>query len=299
LPAVVHPRIEPALARQSSAPAPTGTRAALRAATAARLKAIAARVDGVIGYAIGDLEPGESFTRLADEIFPAASTIKLAILYELFRQADAGRVRLDEPRPLDRRHVVGGSGVLGLLGTPELSLRDHATLMVVLSDNTATNVILDTLGLEAVDRRLAALGLTRTRLRRRMMDLEAARRGDENVSTPGELATLLRLLHRGEGLSPASHRALLDILALPKSSALRRRLPPGVRVADKPGSLDGIRVEAGVVYAAGRPYVFAAMAAWLADGDAAEAALAEASAVAFSYFDRLGASSDLGRRLPR
>ncbi|HXH05204.1 MAG TPA: serine hydrolase, partial [Vicinamibacterales bacterium] len=275
------------------------TRAVLRAATAARLEAIAAQVDGVIGYAIGDVEPGESFTRLPDEVFPAASTIKLAILYELFRQADEGRVSLDERRPLDRRHAVGGSGVLGLLGTPALSLRDCATLMVVLSDNTATNVIIDAVGLEAVDRRLSALGLTRTRLRRRMMDLEAARRGDENVSTPGELAALLRLLHKGEGLSAASHRALLDILALPKSSALRRRLPPEVRVADKPGSLDGIRVEAGIVYAAGRPYVFAAMGAWLADGEAAERALAEASAVAFSYFDRLGASSDLGRRIAR
>ena len=84
---------------------------------------------------------------MPDEVFPLASTIKLAILYELFKQADEGRLNLDEVRPLDKRHIVGGSGVLLELTAPAMSLRDYATLMVVVSDNTATNLLIETVGM--------------------------------------------------------------------------------------------------------------------------------------------------------
>jgi beta-lactamase class A len=104
----------------------------------------------------------------------------------LFRQTDEGRIQLDAPRTLDRRNAVGGSGVLNELTTPTLSLRDYATLMVVLSDNTATNVLIDIVGMDNVTTRMASLGLKATKLRRKMIDLEAARRGDENVSTPAD-----------------------------------------------------------------------------------------------------------------
>jgi beta-lactamase class A len=102
-----------------------------------RLQQIAEALDGVMGYAVVDLTSQERFGRLEQEVFPTASTIKLAILYELFVRADGDRLALDEPRPLQRAHIVGGSGVVRELTSPVLSLRDHATLMVVLSDNTS------------------------------------------------------------------------------------------------------------------------------------------------------------------
>ena len=93
------------------------------------------------------------------------------------------------------------------LGTPTLSVRDYATLMVVLSDNTATNVLIDLLGMDRITARMQGLGLAETKLRRHMIDLAAARRGDENVSTPAELARLLEILDQGQGLSaPAASR---------------------------------------------------------------------------------------------
>src|SRR6185369_14014078 len=167
----------------------------LRAKFEKRVQEISARVDGVVGYAIVDLTTGERIGHLERETFPTASAIKLAIVYELFKQAGEGKVRLDETMTLDRRQAVGGTGVLVEMGTPTLSIRDYAVLMVTLSDNTATNVLIDRLGMDKIAARMQALGLNGTKLRRHMMDIAAARRGDENVSTPDELARLLEAMH--------------------------------------------------------------------------------------------------------
>jgi beta-lactamase class A len=274
------------------------TREALKTSTTAKLDAIARNVDGVIGYTLLDLTTGERIERLAQEVFPAASTIKVAILYELFRQADEGKLRLDEPRAVDPKDIVGGDGILKDLSSPSLTLRDLAVLMIVLSDNSATNAVIDAVGMAAVNSRLQALGLTKTRLSRRMMDLAAARRGAENVSSPGDLATLLALLYRGDGLSGASAKRALEILRkAPTTSYLRRYLPADVSVASKYGILDGVRADAGIIEVPERPCVFVAMASWLVDGTAAERAIAESARAAYDYAVRLATSGETGRRI--
>ena len=271
-------------------------RTELREKTEKRLAAIASGLDGVMGYVIVDIESGERFERLAGETFPLASTIKLAILYELFKQADERRVNLDEVRPVDRRHVVGGSGVLIQLSAPAMPLRDYATLMVVLSDNTATNLLMDAVGMENVTRRMSAMG-TGLKLRRRMIDIEAARRGDENVGSPADLARLLTGIYRSEGLERKSSEALVDILKKPKPSALREGVPPSVAVANKTGTLEGVAADAGVVYLSGRPYVFVATTTFLESNAAGEAAIRAASQTAYDYFDRIAKSSEFGRKI--
>lgn len=262
-----------------------------------RLQRIAADLDGVMGYAVLDLTTGDRLAHLQDEVFPTASTIKIAILYELFRRADEGGINVDETRPLDRRHAVGGSGILHNLGTPTLSLRDYATLMMTVSDNTATNVLMDALGAEAITKRMASLGLPATRVRRRMKDLAAARRGDENVSTPSELVRLLELIHKGEGLRPARRDELLAILKKPKSSPLRRGTPSNVEVANKPGGLEGVEVDAGLVFLPGRPYALAVTTTYLRDGRAGASAIEEAARATYEYFNRIATGGEYGRRL--
>jgi len=195
--------------------------AELRAQTQARLEQVAAGVDGVAGYCIVDLTSGDRFERAAGEVFPTASTIKLAILYELMARADAGALSLDETIALDRARAVPG-GILYELGTPVLSLRDYANVMVIESDNTATNVLIARLGMDATTARMAKAGLAATKLRRYMIDLEAAMRGDENVSTPAELARLLEMFHTGTGLTLARQEEALRILKKPKDSPVRR-----------------------------------------------------------------------------
>lgn len=285
--------LTPALAQ---APPQTPAKSAeLRDKTRKQLESIAAGVDGVMGYVVVDLESGDRFERLPDEAFPLASTIKLAILYELFKQADEGRLKLDEVRPLDRSHVVGGSGVLNELTAPAMPLRDYAVLMVVLSDNTATNLLIDAVGMENVTRRMAALGMSGLKLRRKMIDMPAARRGDENVGSPADLARLLKILHRSEGLTRTSSEAIIGILRKAKPSALRDGVPLSVPVANKTGTLEGVAVDAGIVYLPGRPYVFVATTTFLKSNAAGEAAIRAASQAAFDYFNRIAKSSDYGR----
>lgn len=272
-------------------------RSDLREKTKRQLSAIADGLDGVMGYIVVDIESGERLERLPNETFPLASTIKLAILYELFKQGDEGRLTLDAVRPLDRRHVVGGSGVLAELTAPAMPLRDYAMLMVTVSDNTATNLLIDAVGMENVTRRMRGLGINGLLLRRKMIDLAAARRGDENVGSPADLARLLTIIFRGEGLKQESRDAIIGILKKPKPSALRDGVPSSVEVANKTGTLEGVAADAGIVFVPGHPYVFVATTTFLKSNAAGEAAIRAASQAAFDYFDRLAKSSDYGRTI--
>jgi beta-lactamase class A len=264
-----------------------------------RLQEIAARVDGVVGYSVLDLTSGDRVGHLENAVFPTASTIKLAIVYELFKQAEEGKIRLDDALPLDRSKAVGGTGVLVHLGTPTLSIRDYATLMVTLSDNTATNVLIDRLGMDNIGRRMQQLHLGATKLRRHMMDTEAARRGDENVSTPADIVGLLKAMYGPPDGGRSAVDGAIALLKKPKESRLRRGLPAGVDTADKPGELDGVRVDAGVVFVKNRPYVLCVMTTFLKSETEGERAIEEMSRVAYEYFSRLAEGADLGRRIPR
>jgi beta-lactamase class A len=268
----------------------------LKAQFSFTVERLAAAADGVVGYTIVDLASGERFARLETTAFPAASTIKLAILYELLRQADAEAIALDTPAPLDRRRAVPG-GLLYELTTPSLSPRDLAVAMILQSDNTATNALIERVGMAAVNRRMASLGLKGTVLRRHMIDLAAARRGDENVSTPSDLAALVIALHRGDGLSPEAHATALAILRKPKRTPIRSGVPADVRVASKSGELEGVCADAGVVEVPGRPYVFVAMATYLKASGTDPGSLEALAQASYDYFSRRASISGYGRQI--
>jgi beta-lactamase class A len=262
----------------------------------ARVQAVDARLDGVLGIHVQDLATGATVELRPDEVFPTASSIKLAVLYELFRQAEEGRVDLGEVTRPPVPRVTGG-GVLEALGDRvTLTWRDLGVLMMGWSDNEATNVLIRRVGIDAVNRRLDALALPRTRLRRQMMDLEAARRGDENVSTPREIARLAGVVAAGEGLSPDRGRDLVAVATVAdEGSSFRRGLPAGVRAVSKPGALEGVRCEAAWVDVPRRPYTAAIMTAYLRREADGEAVIAELSAAIYETFDRLARASEHGR----
>ena len=260
-----------------------------------RIEGVAASLDGVLAVSLRDAKTGAASDLHAAEPFPLASSIKLAVLYELYRQAEEGRIDLAEVTtpPLPR---AGGGGVLQELGgRVSLTWRDVAVMMMGWSDNEATNLLIAKVGMDAVNRRLDTLSLPAVRLRRRMMDLDAARDGRENVGTPEQMRRLVEALHAGTGLSPERAKDLRAVASVPKDSPFRRPLPEGLVVMDKPGSLEGVRCVAAFVEVPGRPYSIAIMTAYLKRDDDGEEAIRQVSAAVFETFDRLARSSDLGR----
>ena len=270
----------------------------LRAKLQRDLEKTAAEFDGAMGVAAKDLTSGETFFVNADTVFPQASSIKIPILLELLRQDQAGKLKLDERVELKRAMMTGGSGVLLRFGdgTSALSLRDLATLMIVLSENSATNILIDRVGMENVNGLLRELELKETKLQRRMMDIEAGRASRENLSTPGEMVTLLELLHKGKVLDAAHTALAIEILKYPKSTSLRRGVPPQVEVANKPGGIPGVACDSGIVLLSGRPYAISVMTTYGRDEDEAGRAITDVSRSVFAYFERLARSNAYGAR---
>ena len=267
----------------------------VRKKTEAKLAEIAASTRGIVGVAAVDLTSGERFGLNENLVFPQGSAIKVPILLELYRQAAEGKLKLSDRLRVEKRQQVGGSGIIGQFsdGTSELSLRDLAVLMIVLSDNTATNMLIERVGLDSVNRTLASLGLERTRLQRKMMDEAAKGRGEENLSTPAEAAHLMEILFKCEGLERASCDDMLSILAIEKPGQIRRGVPENVPVAFKPGSIPGVTVEWAIVQLKERPYVLVVMENFGLEDEGAQA-MEKISRLLYDYFWRRSHSTRYG-----
>ena len=261
------------------------------------------RLDGVLGVAILDLSSGQELLVRPDEVFPQASSIKVAVLAELYRQAEqssrgvSGNVALTDLYVVRAEDLVAESDIMGGLtpGVTQLTLKDLATMLVAVSDNSAANVLIDRVGMANVDAALDRQGLHQTRLRRKMLDLRAAKEGRENVSTPREMMTLLERLYRGQILSEPWRDGFFEMLSTHKDGYLTRDLPDTLRVANKPGWLDGVRNDIGVVFLEHRPYVICVMTTYLAHERQGEEVIASISAAAYEMFNRLARSSEYGR----
>jgi beta-lactamase class A len=297
-----------AFAQQKPKPAPSDTGSDLLwKKLESRVAKIADQLDGVMGVAILDLGDGRILLHNADRVFPTASSIKIAILLELYRQdqeARAGakdKAKLDDLYTFDRKDLVEDSQIMAGLtaGVTRVSNRDLAQFIVAVSDNAAANVLIDRVGMQNVNATLRSLGLTKTMLRRKMMDVAAARRGDENVATPQEMARLLEMIYRGKALNQELTDELIrQLKTLKKDSYLSYELPAGVELADKPGTLDGVRTDSGIVYAPNQPFAISVMTAYDRDEKAAERAISEVALEAYRYFEMRGKTSEYGRILP-
>lgn len=272
-------------------------RAALWQKLQEELRAADRQLDGVMGLAIKDLTSGEEFFIHPDEVMPQASSIKIAVLADLYLQAQQGKLKLSDEYIVRKEDQVSGSDImLGLTpGFTRLTLRDLATMMVAVSDNSATNVLIDRVGFDNVNAMLEGLGLHGTRLRRKMMDMKAASEGRENVSTPREMMTLLATIHTGKLLNKEMTEDFLRVLSTHKESSMLQGLPDDAVAANKPGELEAVRNDSGLVLIKGRPYILCVMTTYLKDEREGSATIRKIAALTYSYFDRLSRASEYGR----
>jgi beta-lactamase class A len=204
---------------------------------------------GQIGLVIKELASGRSILFNEDQRFVAASIIKLPILWELFRQSEAGALSLSARVSLREAQKVGGTGILyELCAGLQPTIGDLATLMIILSDNTATNLLIEMLGFAEINQTISQLGLNSSSLQRQMMDTERAKQGYENYVTAADVARLLEQIWQSEALSSASRSAMLDILKRQQlNDLLPADLPQGTPFAHKTGQLPGIEHDAGIL----------------------------------------------------
>lgn len=258
-------------------------------------------LDGVMGVAIEDLASGDHYFLHENEVFAQASSIKIAVLATLYQQAEQGKLRLTDFYTVQSSDLVPDSAIMNGLtpGATRVTLRDLATMMVAVSDNSATNVLIDRVGMQNVNAMLDSLELTHTRLRRKMMDLQAAKEGRENISTPREMMSLLGAIYRNKVLNKDSAADFFKVLSTEKDSWIPRDIPAEVTIANKPGSLEAVRNDSGIVFVEGRPFVICVMTSFLRNERDGEAAISRVSLAAWQMFDRLSRATEYGRVVSR
>lgn len=233
---------------------------------------LAEECGGAVAVAAVHLPSGRRVEREAGRSFPSASVIKVPILAALHAEAAAGRLSWEERVTLREEVKVPGSGVLRELHVGmELTLEDLARLMIVVSDNTATNLLIDRIGTGVVNDLMAGLGYPVTRLRRRMYDFAAREQGLENHCAAGEITDLLERLERRALVSADASEAMLAVMKRQACvSKIPRLLPPGTTVANKTGEISGVSHDAGIIYSPGGPIALSVLTQGARDRVAAE-----------------------------
>ena len=205
------------------------------------------KVEGDIGFLVKNLATGEVFSHQADDVFPSASTIKVPILVSLLETAEQGKLKLCDPSPIPSGEVAGGCGIIQMLSEEiPFTLLDHAKMMIVLSDNAATNQLIATLGIDEINATCKKHGLNDTVLGRKMMDFEAKARGLDNFTSCQDMLSIFELLHKNS----EQYSVAIQIL---KQQMLNDLLPTftnraSYEFAHKTGELPGVRHDVGIMY---------------------------------------------------
>ncbi len=236
------------------APAQTAPRPAVaRADTAAlhrTLDSLAATHRGVLGYSVRNADTGERLELRGDEPFPTASLIKVPVLVTLYDLVQKGEISLDDRIRVLKIDKVPGSGQLQHLHDGlEITVADAAWLMTTISDNTATNLLLDKVAFRRVWEKMEALGLPRTKVHSKSFQrftsvaMDSSVKYGLGVTTPNEMARLFELLAVGKAVSPAADSAMLRILEHNTYNEMLQRYVQGVTMAHKDGEGDQVRTE--------------------------------------------------------
>jgi beta-lactamase class A len=244
----------------AQAPATVRPSSAFARADTARLHqtldGIASAHRGVVGYSVHNLDTGERLSLRGDEKFPTASLIKVAVLVTLFDLVEKGTMSLDDRLTMSKIDKVPGSGTLQFMHDGlELTVRDAAWLMSTTSDNTATNLVLDKVGIRRIWEKMDSLGLRQTRIHAKVflarytsLVPDSTAKYGLGVTTPNEMARLFGLMAERRAVGARADSAMLDILSRNEDYQMMQRYVMGVRAARKTGATDQVRTECALFY---------------------------------------------------
>ncbi len=230
----------------------------VRADTAAlhrTLEGIASAHKGVVGYSVRNVDTGEQLELRGDEPFSTASLIKMSLLVTLFDMIEKGSISLSDPIRVLKVDKVPGSGMIQHLHDGiEITVGDAAYMMSTISDNTATNLLIDKVSIRRTWEKMEALGLPRTKLhsksflRATSVAMDSSVKYGLGVTTPNEMSQLFALLAQGKAVSPSADSTMLAMLADNTNGQLLQRLTAGVRLAHKDGATDQVRTNCGLFW---------------------------------------------------
>jgi len=212
---------------------------------------------GTIGLYYKDLTSGKEICYNDDVAFTAASVIKLPIMMDVYKRADSSEMSLSDLLEMKNFKKVGGCGAIASIDEDiSLSLGSLVKLMITISDNTATNILIKHVGVERLKQSFMEMGLQKTEVGRELYDMEAAERGIQNYFAPKEIGGLLEGLYNGTFIDRAASDEMISILKAQQiCHKIPDSLPAGVEVANKTGEVSGVTHDAGIVYGE-RPFIF-------------------------------------------
>lgn len=264
------------------------------------IERIADELPGVLGVAVVDIDGGRTFGVNEGLVFPQGSAIKVALLTSMYVRQERGEMDLDQALPIRAADRVGGSGYLTYFsdGRSSLSLHDLAVLMITVSDNMATNILIEQTGTANVTAIMAELGFADIRLQRMMIRQLQSARGNENIATPLSAARLMqRILGCDLPISGSDCAEMQDILAITHAGPVQAGTPAAIRVLQKTGTIDGVATSWAAVDLKGRPYAIAVMGNY-GDTDEINDEIRKLAELSHWYFSRLAGATDYGTRVP-
>ena len=261
------------------------------------LKRVIDKSPAITGLVAVDLTTNDMvFSHNKEVAFPQASAIKIPILMEVYKQAHEGLISLSERRAIDSDALVGGTGILkNLEGDLSMSIKNLSVLMIALSDNSATNMLIDLVGMGSINKGLQDVGADQTKLQRKMMAIEASAKNRENISTPADAAHILQLLYNGAFINKEiSSKIVSTLKKTPRNeSRLSAGIPGSVPIAFKPGGLQGVSTEWAIILLKERPYAVAVMENHKVKGQG-EQTVEKLSKILYQYFWRMGNATRYG-----
>lgn len=243
---------------------------------------------GKVSIVLKDLKNKDLIYELNSErVVPSASTIKILIMIEALNQILLGKHHLDEIICTKQNDRVEYSIISELDGYC-YTFKDLITLMIIISDNTATNVLIDLLGFDSINNMALKLGLKETRLRRKMMDFEAAKLGRQNTTTTMDMAILMELLYNSSILDEDMCRLAIDILKKQKyKDLLIRYISEEVVVAHKSGDLPNINHDIGIFYLPNIDYLLGVFVTNAETNNVAKDIIGRISQTVYNHFSNI------------